>query len=241
MDYYCKCGGGQPPFTYSLNGGGFTTSGAFSALGAGILLLQVEDADGCLLEEEVVLPDGNEVVVDLGEDQRIRLGETADIYPWVSIDSIQIARLDWQTVATLPCSTCLVQRDLALTASTQFFLTVTDENGCEAADNVTIFVEKYRGVYVPNVFSPNGDGINDIFYIFSDNQSVAQINTLQIFDRWGEHIFQRDAIQPNDPTVGWDGKWRETTLNPAVFVWVAEILFKDGDVILLKGDVSLVK
>ena len=62
-----------------------------------------------------------------------------------------------------------------------------------------------------------------------------------VLNRWGEAVFERSNFQPNDPTLGWNGKFRGKPMNPAVFTYFAEIEFSDGEIILYKGDVTLVK
>lgn len=233
--------GGMSPYMYSLNGQPFSALNNFQALGAGSYEVSLEDANGCLLTRLVDLPDGNHVTLDLGPDLRIEEGDLVDIFPQISIDSSQIATLDWQTTVVLPCPDCLVQRDLALTQSTRFFLDIKDENGCPAEDNILIIVDRDHGVYVPNGFSPNNDGRNDRFYIFSDPDGVEEIELLRIFNRWGEFVWENTNFQPNDPTEGWDGTVGGMDPNPAVYVWYAEIKMRNGEKLLLKGDVTLVE
>ncbi|HFA50174.1 MAG TPA: gliding motility-associated C-terminal domain-containing protein [Bacteroidetes bacterium] len=96
-------------------------------------------------------------------------------------------------------------------------------------------------IYVPNAFSPNGDGINDIFQIYAGGNGIAKVNSFRIFSRWGESVFEYFDFQPNDPQFGWDGKHKGQEMNPAVFAWFAEVELIDGDVRLLKGDVTLLR
>ncbi|WP_367389171.1 gliding motility-associated C-terminal domain-containing protein [Lewinella sp. LCG006] len=233
--------GGLSPYVYSFSGQPFSTSTNYNNLGAGSYTIVVEDANGCQLSTVAELEDGNDLTVELGEDQTIEVGDEVDIFPLLSIDSLQLQSLTWNTLASLNCPECLYQKDITLFESTQFFLTVTDENGCTANDAVTIFVRIKEGIYVPNIFSPNGDGDNDVFYIFSDDNTIEKINSFRIFERWGSLVFERTDIQPNDPNVGWDGTHRGETLNPAVFVWFAEVELKNGDLKVLKGDVTLIR
>ena len=201
----------------------------------------VEDANGCQLTETVVIPDGNDLSLELGPDQRIEYGELIDILPQLSIDSSSVGNLIWRPEFILPCTDCLYQRDLLLNESTRFFLTVTDENGCTVDDNILIIVERDQNIYVPNGFSPNGDGRNDRFYIFADSDSVEEIELLRVFNRWGEFVWENTSFQPNDPTAGWDGKVGGMDPNPAVYVWYAEVRMRTGEKVVLKGDVTLVE
>jgi gliding motility-associated-like protein len=101
-------------------------------------------------------------------------------------------------------------------------------------------VRKDRAVYIPNAFSPNGDGNNDIFYIHT-GQEVASINIFKIYNRWGEVVYELNNFFANAPDQGWDGRFRGDFLNPGVFIYYAEVLFKDGRIELLKGDVMISK
>ena len=85
-----------------------------------------------------------------------------------------------------------------------FQLTIIDNNGCIAIAVINIIVLPQVRIYIPNAFSPNFDGYNDYFTLFS-NDEVEEILEMSIFDRWGEHVFQRENFQPNDPILGWDG------------------------------------
>ena len=104
----------------------------------------------------------------------------------------------------------------------------------------TIFVEKNRDVYFPNVFTPNNDGSNDIFFPQSDD-IVENIKTFQVYSRWGEVVYEVTDVMPNDISIGWDGTFKGQKLNPAVFVYYAEVEFIDGVTIIFKGDVAIRK
>jgi gliding motility-associated-like protein len=106
---------------------------------------------------------------------------------------------------------------------------------------VLIRVDNRPSIYIPNAFSPwREDGNNDIFMIFAKPGQVAQVDKFQIFDRWGDMVFSDQNFQPNDPSHGWDGRHRGKLMNPAVFVYYAEIRLIDGRVLLFKGDVTIV-
>ena len=112
--------------------------------------------------------------------------------------------------------------------------------GCDSIRILFLNIKRKGAVFIPNVFSPNGDGINDHEIIFSSPE-IKIIDQFSIYDRWGEKLFQKSHFPPNDPTYGWDGTARNQRMNPAVYVYV--VLWTDllGDKHIERGDVTLIK
>ncbi|MBK8706103.1 MAG: gliding motility-associated C-terminal domain-containing protein [Saprospiraceae bacterium] len=129
---------------------------------------------------------------------------------------------------------------LAPDETTHLAVIAADSNGCSAIDRLIINLLKPRKVFVPNAFSPNGDGANDILTIFG-GPDVLLIRNFVIFDRWGNQVFGRQTFQPNDPTFGWDGNFKGRPMNTAVYAFLAEIEFVDGWVEIFEGDVVLMR
>ena len=123
--------------------------------------------------------------------------------------------------------------------SFRYRVTVLDSNGCKATDERLVIVDKTRYVYIPNIFKPGSTGENSIFTIFGNERQIVNIKSFQVFDRWGELVFENFDFQPNDINAGWDGRVRGDNATPAVFVYYTEIEFIDGETILYKGDVTL--
>ena len=124
--------------------------------------------------------------------------------------------------------------------TTQYEVILINKDGCEDRATVIVRVDD-PAIWAPNVINPfNQDGKNDYFCLFARDNTVKVINTLRIYDRWGNHVFQADGIQPNIPQLGWNGSFRGQPMNPAVFVWWAEVELTNGQKILLKGDVTIV-
>ena len=231
--------GGTPPFVYSLNNDIFITFPQFSFLDPGTYQMVIEDVNGCEMDTTILLNPPGEVVVDLGDDLFIQQGDSVTLQAQVNIPLNSMDSVIWQPLPNPECPNCLSQGVRPQKTST-FRITVLDANGCQASDKITIVVNEERPVYVPNAFSPNGDSNNDLFLLYA-GQSIASIRSLNIFDRWGNLVFAASDFQPNDPAFGWDGTFRGRQMNPAVFVWVAEIEFLDGEVESFKGDVTLVR
>ena len=160
--------------------------------------------------------------------------------PIINIPLDQISLIVWSPTEYLSCSDCL--NPIANPVeNTMFTISVFDQNGCEAFANILLKIDKTRKIYIPNSFSPNGDGSNDVFLIYSDGKSVSKINRFQIFDRWGGKVFEVFDKLPNNLDFGWDGTFEGKTMNPSVFVYVAEIEFVDGLKILYKGDLTILE
>ena len=103
-----------------------------------------------------------------------------------------------------------------------------------------VIVRRNAEVYVPNVFSPNYDGLNDKFTVYS-NDEVKIIDRLRIYDRWGEFIFELNNFPPNNTNYGWDGTFRNKPENPGVYVYTVDWTDLDGTKRKLSGDVTLLK
>jgi len=119
-----------------------------------------------------------------------------------------------------------------------YAVTVTDEHGCTASDFIQIQIQKKSFVWVPNIFSPDSDGLNDYLPIYAD-QSVRRIVNFRIYDRWGDLCFQRDNFMLLQDYDGWDGRFRNKPAPPGVYVWLALVEFLDGTQSLLEGDVTI--
>jgi gliding motility-associated-like protein len=236
---FAEASGGVPPYGYALGTGAFQASNAFSGLSAGFYAINAQDANGCTVGGGIAINAPVAVSVNLGDDITIALGDDANIKALVNVDPDSLAAIVWNPGGTEPPSGLNLQVFPIIT--TTYSVSVTDENGCEDSDDVTVFVDRRKGVYVPNAFSPNGDGLNDIFMIFAKEKQVKNIRSFLVFDRWGETVWQYYNFQPNDPAFGWNGENRDQAMNPAVFVWFAEVEFVDGQVELFEGDVVLVK
>jgi gliding motility-associated-like protein len=116
---------------------------------------------------------------------------------------------------------------------TDFLVTFTDVNGCQMTDTVFVIVNFIEGIGVPQAFSPNGDGNNDILFV--KGYGIEQMN-FKVYNRYGELVFEA-----SDQNIGWDGKFKNRDENPGVFVWVLEYTFITGNGGVLKGNTTLVR
>lgn len=150
------------------------------------------------------------------------------------------AAITWTPGAQLNDSTAL--SPIAAPFSTTTYIVEAVRDGCTAADTVTIQVNTEERIFFPNVFTPNDDGINDVYRFFS-GPGIEAIRSFQIYTRWGELIFEELDLRPNepDPRRYWNGLIRENRAMPGVYVFSALVEFVDGRLVVFKGDVTLVR
>ena len=121
-------------------------------------------------------------------------------------------------------------------------LTIYDVNGCSTSELILVELDRNRNIFIPNIFSPNGDDRNDYFGV-ATGPGVKKINFIRIFDRWGELLFTKENIPAGaDPSAnGWDGTFRSRTVDTGVYVYLIEAEFEDGQKLLYRGDITVVK
>ena len=233
--------GGTEPYKYSIDeGDSYSSEPLFADLQPGVYELTVLDAGGCKLTETVELSTAYEIALSLDPEVTISLGDSYLLDPQTNIFPYDLAEIIWTPATGLDCDDCLTP--MAMPADDVLYtLEVTDVNGCRASASILVKVIRVFDIYVPNVFSPNGDGINDVFLIFSKPGLVKQVHSFKIFTRWGESVFVASNFLPDDPAHGWDGTARGKKFGAGVYAWFAEIELLDGERLLLKGDVTLVR
>jgi len=171
-----------------------------------------------------------------GPDITINVGQTIDLVPLISSDVTSAVwsptggqfRSDWPSITVKPRET------------TTYTIDVANAGGCTARSNRTVYVIcDGANVFIPNTFSPNNDGINDVFFV--RGTGLFNIKTIKIFNRWGEMVYTKTGIRPNDAVAGWDGTYKGQKLNPDVFVYIIEITCDNNSVLTYKGNIALIK
>ncbi len=230
--------GGTPPYSYSWNGGTLTDDSFIGSLSGGTYDIIITDVNGCNYEEEAFVYEPPFNSVDAGPDTLITLGDSIQLQA-VILNTVG-QDIFWDEAQGIWCTDCIRPVVTPVNTTTYTINVFNPATGCILTDEVTIFVDKPRNVFIPNAFSPNEDGYNDLFTIYA-NQGVEQINYLRIYDRWGELVYVDNNFQPNGFQHGWDGFFKGKKMNPAVFVYVAEVRFKDGFDKLYEGDINLLR
>lgn len=228
--------GGSPPYAIRLNQGDPVSRAIFGQLEPGVYDLQITDASGCTLDTALVIPETPLLTVYLGEDTIISLGETIRLEAQTSRP---VRNYRWWPVGIglLPDTAVQVLRP---EYEETYQVAVTDENGCNAFASVNVQINKDKLFYVPGAFSPNGDGINDFFDLFT-GKGIALVQSLSVYDRWGNLLFTRQDYLPDDPSLGWDGRFREKDMKPGIYVVHAVLTRQDGQTIGYTGELVLLR
>jgi len=174
--------------------------------------------------------------INLGDDINIDLGETVEIIP--NYDRINPQNFVWELNDALEeCNNC-TELNYAPTENTKVVLTIEDEDGCFYNDDVFIYVDTKKRLYVPNAFSPNNDKINDALYLSSSVDGIVE--DFIIYNRWGNIVFHESNYSLNDKSIAWDGQVNNKRLNSNNFFWVARIKFVDETTETFSGQVLII-
>lgn len=230
-------------YTYQIDNNGLSfPPNQPATVFAGPHIITVEDPAGCRIEEEVNIDQPAEIQVILPVEIVVELGDTTARLDPIVVSSLPIESFLWTPGTYLLPSDTVQSPFIRPLESLDYTLLVTDINGCTGTATTFVELDANRNVYIPNIFSPNGDGSNDEFRIFACT-GVTNINTVNIFDRWGGIVYQADDLAPvcEGGLRLWDGKKGGRLLNPGVYVYVIEITFLDGVKLIYRGDVTLIR
>jgi gliding motility-associated-like protein len=196
-------------------------------------------SDACIDREFSLSVEDVYLAADLGADQTSLFGNDVEVIADIDSD-LSIVSYSWYLndslflYCTEPCDLI----SLSPEESASLFLIIEDENGCMASDDLNIRLE--YPLFAPNIFSPNNDGINDIFYLQSSGKLAFQ--NFRIFDRWGGLVFEQKQGYTNDVNLGWSGSSSTAKAHHGTYVWEVTILLGSGSKTThLSGDVVLLR
>lgn len=201
----------------------------------------MRDKNGCdttlqaTLEQPEALQAQLQANID-GDPPTLPIGQSAELSLLVSKPLSSITNIIWtpDSIGCQSCTSVIVQPNI----STTYSVKVTDINGCTVTANLLLFVQQTQRVFIPSAFSPNGDGINDKFYI-NAGQEITKLLSLRVFNRWGNLMYNVTNAVPNDPDFGWDGTLNGHRVANGVYVYYAELERSDGQTVVVKGEVTL--
>jgi hypothetical protein len=179
---------------------------------------------------------GQKPTVNVGADITTQTGNSITLHP--VIQNGPIVNYSWTPATGLSCDTCATPV-VMIRDNISYSLTVKNKYGCTATDllNINVFCKSAQ-VFIPNAFTPDGNGLNEILMV--RGQGIF-VKSFRIFNRWGELVFEKTNFSPNDKRYGWDGKIRGVTASPDVFVYTAEVICDNGILYTYKGNTTVLK
>jgi gliding motility-associated-like protein len=178
----------------------------------------------------------NYPTLNLGPNVTIPVGTSYQINGTGSPD---IVSLNWLPPTALSCTNCLTPLASPI-KTTDYVLNAINNGGCASADSIKITVICNNGnFFIPNTFSPNGDGVNDRFIVRGKGLNV--IPSITIYNRWGQVVFEKSNFAPNDEASGWDGTFNGKPAPSDVYIYTIQILCDNATLIPYHGNVTLIR
>ncbi|WP_276504213.1 gliding motility-associated C-terminal domain-containing protein [Terrimonas pollutisoli] len=175
-------------------------------------------------------------IVDAGKDTIVMVGSSFSLLPTYSTD---VKEYNWSPSTNLDCISCpfpvaMPREDIP------YKITVKNDHHCEASDTRTItLLCNNESVFVPNTFTPNGDGVNDIFY--PRGNGIRSVKYLRVYNRWGQLIFEKQNFNTDDKSAGWNGTFKGQPLAPDVYVYTLAMVCDNNQVVETKGNIMIVR
>ncbi len=233
-------GGAGQPYTFKFNNTLIPSSGSmiFGGLNTGDYLVSVNDTLFCRDTLLLNIPQRYYPKLQYtAHEPLIFVGESSELRPTVTRG--RLIQWLWNNPADLSCYHC--EKPIARPEiTTTYTVTATDDNTCSVTRTVTVQVRSRLDVYAPNIITPNNDGKNDVFTLYAGH-SLARIRVLQVFDRWGELIYENRNFPPSSERDGWDAIFKGKSVPADVYIWRAELDFSDGQTGRMQGDVTIIR
>ncbi|MCW5907578.1 MAG: gliding motility-associated C-terminal domain-containing protein [Chitinophagales bacterium] len=209
--------GGVPAFTYLFSTGSANSSGVFGGLGAGTYVVTVTDANGCSVTETATVTEPDSVWVTVTPTPvEVKLGN--DLQILLNTNQTGNVTYQWTPAFGLSCYDCVDPVFIGI-YSQPYNVVVTNEDGCVGTAQFVVTVIPNYDVFIPNAFTPNGDGENDYWQIFGNLNGIKQFE-IMLFNRIGEKVFES-----NDLNFKWDGHYKGVKVPPGVYVYHAKFVW----------------
>lgn len=237
-----SAGGGVPPYTYSVDGVNYFDRNGFGRLNEGeYYTLRIRDAVGCEMEQpNFFYPTATRRPARLPNfvPQEVAGSSVVEAEYFVPLDQITAYR--WHPADLFDCPTC-PNPTVSAPSSQPISLAIDNIYGCTDSLVTFVAVDGRIPVYVPNIFTPNGDGTNDFVAIYANTDQVERVVSFQVRSRWGELLWEDYDFAPNDGRRGWNGMLNGRIASVAAYVWIAEVRLTTGVLQREAGTVVLMR
>ncbi len=229
----------QGALTFYLDGV-ITPYESFTNLTPGSYELTTVNTDGCSIDTVINIEPGNQIEIFL--DTQLEYSTTNNqLTASASINMEDIESITWTPDENLSCSDCLITEILS-PGIAQYIIEITDSLGCTSLAIIDIIYTQSEEIFIPNVFSPNSDDDNGYFTIFPGEDVMLSDLSMQIYDRWGELVYEANQLQNANQDKFWDGTFNGEPLVSGVYVYAISALLADTNKPLyFYGDITLIR
>ena len=229
--------GGYAPYTVFVDDFDYGERTNIQYLTSGEHMLSIVDSLGCQIDTLVDISDEGILIVELPQDTVVCFGDSIKIEPWISLDLDSIQSIVWSSnVNCNGCSFFTILPDQDITISIE----VTDIDGCVAEAEMSIEVDRPNNLPFPQIFSPNGDNVNDIFYM-PMTKGLLNIDYIKIYDNWGGLLYASKNLEPGNESGGWDGTVNGRRAEQGVYIVEALVTLTNGSKVPYVSDLTLIR
>ncbi|MFN8276109.1 MAG: gliding motility-associated C-terminal domain-containing protein [Chitinophagales bacterium] len=224
------------PFRFRVDNRPMQYEQDFFDLASGIHQIEIIDSFGCDTVFTVVVPEPLPGVIDIQPDgDTILLGESLQLNStFLPYGAGSVVSYQWTPQGNLSCNDCQNPVATPYQPDNTYRLTIVYNNGCVASSDVRVYVLNNLPFFIPNAFSPNGDGSNDEFQVYGSGLKTV---TMRVFNRWGEKVFDSTGSQ----LAAWDGMYKGVQSSPGVYTYSVELVYLDDKKEIKSGSVTLVR
>ncbi len=238
--------GGIGPYMYSFdNGLTFSSNPTQGEFEPGTYSVIVRDASGCEVMDSATLNAPFDFFVDLGEDQIVELGESVSLMALTNLPDSLRQSIVWRPLFDTLNVDALIQEFTPAAGQYSIVVEVSNVNGCIQEDRIGVFVRFEERVYVPSAMHPGGlANDNNYLNVYANPASVASISRFEIFDRWGNRVFQRSSVPVSlllQRDYAWDGTHDGQDAAPGVYTYFVELEYVTGVKEVISGGVTLMR
>lgn len=219
---------------YSLDGGSFQEENIFGSLTAGTYTVVIQDSLNCGDSQDVIVESSTPLALEAIESLPATCGAangrilyelsggTGQVFTLINNDTVQLS----------PSFDDLAQGE--------YTLTFMDETGCTLTSKTSVSEAKCP-IYIPNVFSPNDDGVNDFFQVVAEKGLNPTVTKYIIFDRWGGQVYEANNFFVNSSDRWWDGTVGRKTVGLGTYLYWIEVEFENGGKQVFLGELNVLK
>jgi gliding motility-associated-like protein len=228
--------GGIPPLTFRLNNASWSSNSTFNHLKSGSFVLYMKDGGGCLDSLEVFVDhiDGPGFVTLSGYPSGCNAIDGRLEIEWVSdFDDVELNVWNDQSIPVTSFDKL---------PPGQYTISLADSSGCSTDTMATIFSTGCT-LMIPNVFSPNGDGVNDFFQVGFHPNDPRKVLGMAVYDRWGNQVYSAPTriLIDSEEVFSWDGQFKNRPCPPGVYTFKLFVYLPDQEPQIILGDLTLIR